>query len=141
VLQKIPQVELSKLKKIAAADFRLLWVNDWYDGPLEAIVELADEPCLMVLHSEDPTSDKSPYRWLILRLTSDQRTDEEKWHALFVEHVGDHWCFHDTTKYPHPNPATPNPKPEKFYEPYRARPPLDVSNNEVLGWADEMPSG
>jgi hypothetical protein len=142
VLQKIPQVELSALKKIAPGDFRLLWVNDWYDGPIEAVVELtAGEPCLMVLHSEDPTSDKSPYRWLILRLTPEQRADEEKWHALFVEHVGDHWCFHDdTTTYPHPKKPSATPSPEKFYDQYRARSPLDVSNNEVLGWADEMPA-
>lgn len=139
VLQKIPQVELSTLKKLPPTDLRLLWVNDWHDGPLEAVVELAGEPCLMVLHSEDPTSDKSPYRWLILRLTPAQRADEEKWHALFVEHVGDHWCFHDST-YPHPKTTSPTPQPEKFYEPYRARPRLDVSTNEVLGWADEMPS-
>jgi len=137
VLQKIPEVELAKLTKIASIDLRLLWVNDWYDGPLESVVELNGESCMMVLHSEDRSSEK-PYRWLILRLTPEQRADEEKWHSLFVEHVGDHWCFHGPSV-PHPKP-NPKPTPEKFYEPYRQRPPLDVSANTVLGWTDEMPA-
>lgn len=134
---KIPEVDLSSLKKIAPADMRLLWVNDWYDGPLEAVVELGGESCLMILHDEDPASEK-PYRWLLMRLTEAQRADEEAWHRLFVEHVGDHWCFHDAS-IEHPAPAE-NPDPQKFYGPYQNRPPLDVTNNDVLGWADEMPA-
>ena len=36
-------VDLTALPKMAPTDLRLLWVNDWYDGPLEAVVENAGE--------------------------------------------------------------------------------------------------
>lgn len=134
----IPQVELAALKKIAPKDLRLLWVNDWYDGPREAIVEHEGEKCLMILHGELDGSDR-PYRWLLIRLSPEQLADEEKWHALFVEHVGDHWCFHGSA-ITHPPPSG-EASPEKFYGPYGERPPLDIAKSTVLGWADEMPSG
>jgi hypothetical protein len=137
VANKIPQVELAALKKIAPNDVRLLWVNDWYDGPREAIVEHDGECCLMVLYDEVNGAER-PYRWLFVRLTPEQRADEQRWHDLFVEHVGDHWCFHGQA-IAHTAPSGA-PDPEKFYGPYRERPPLDMTGNTVLGWADEMPS-
>ena len=34
-------VDLANLRQLKAADLGLLWVNDWYDGPLEAVVRPA----------------------------------------------------------------------------------------------------
>jgi hypothetical protein len=134
---QLPEVELATLKKIAPGDLRLLWVNDWYDCPLEAVVEHDGAPCLMVLHHEDTVSDP-PYRWLLVHLTADQHADEERWHALYVEHVGDHWCFHGATvEHPAPTGAA---DPDAFFTACRQRPPLDVRSNTVLGWADELPA-
>jgi hypothetical protein len=113
-----------------------LWVNDWHDGPLEAVVEHGGNHCLMVLHRVDTTNES--YEWLVIRLTEPQRADEEKWHALYVEHVGEHWCFHGAT-IAHFTP-TREPDPDAFFDAYRERPPLDLSNNPVVGWADEMPA-
>ena len=134
---KLPEVELAALTKVAPDDLRLLWVNDWYEGPLEAIVEHAGTPYLMVLHHEDAGSEQ-PYHWLLVQLTAEQRADEEAWHALYVEHVGDHWCFHGPA-IQHPPPSL-EPDPDRFFAAYRNRSPLDVSGNTVLGWADEMPA-
>jgi hypothetical protein len=133
---KIPKVELAKCRKIPAAELELLWVNDWDDGPLEAVVEHAGQLCLMILHDEDSTTDA--YRWLLLPLKPPQIVEELKWHTLFVEHVGDHWCFHGA-KVTHPEPVG-EAEPEKFHSAYKNREPLDLSDNEVLGWADEMPA-
>lgn len=135
-MTKVPNVELSALPKVPPADLQLLWVNDWDDGPLEAVVEHAGEPCLMILHDEDANADA--YRWLLVRLTAAQLAEEQKWHALFVEHVGDHWCFHGA-KVTHPDP-TGEAEPEKFHAAYKSRAQLDLSSNDVLGWADEMPA-
>jgi hypothetical protein len=133
---KIPKVELSTLRKILPAELQLLWVNDWDDGPLEAVVEHAGQACLMILHDEDANADA--YRWLLIPLDAPQLAEEEKWHALFVEHVGDHWCFHGS-KVAHPDPVG-EAEPEKFHSAYKSRPLLDLSGNDVLGWADEMPA-
>jgi len=138
VPKKLPEVDLGTLTKIAPSDLRLLWVNDWYDGPLEAVVEHDGKPCLMVLWSESDDETDHPYRWVLVELSAEQRADEERWHALFAEHVGDHWCFHGALV-EHP-PPRPDADPDAFFIPYRQRPPLDLTQNRVVGWTDEMPS-
>ncbi len=136
-MTRVPQVELTTLTKIAPSDLRLLWVNDWYDGPLEAVVEHAGEQCLMVLHHEESDADQ-PYSWLVIRLDREQRAEEAKWHALYVEHVGEHWCFHGSTV-AHPPPSA-EPDPERFFAPFRERSSLDLTGSTIVGWADEMPA-
>jgi hypothetical protein len=137
----LPQVDLTTLRKLAPGDVQLWWVNDWYDGPIEAVVELEGERCLMVL--VDPPNigtSEGPCRWVLLRLTPEQHEEEERWHALFAEHVGEHWCFH--TDRPHVFTSEEQERdPGKFYEPYRLRLPRDLLPNTALGWLDEMPRG
>ncbi len=137
-MAKVPSVDLSSLSKLAPSDLRLLWVNDWYDGPLEAVVEHRGERCLMVLHNHDFASDK-PYEWIVLRLSPEQLAEEERWHTLFAENVGDHWCFHAHVKM-HAEGAEGR-DPAKFYDAFKTRTPLDLSKSEVIGWLDEMPVG
>lgn len=132
-----PSVQLERLPKLSPSDLRLLWVNDWYDGPLEAVVEHRGARCLMVLHHHDVASD-NPYRWVIFELTADQLADEQRWHGLYVEHVGEHWCFHDGSVVPHSTPAQAR-DPDRFQTLYKERKNLDLSANVALGWIDEMP--
>lgn len=132
-----PSVQLERLTKLASSDLRLLWVNDWYDGPLEAVVEHRGASCLMVLHHHDLTSD-TPYKWVVFTLTPEQLADEQKWHSLYVEHVGDHWCFHDDAVIEHARAVQPR-DPERFATLYKDRDDLDLSANVAIGWTDEMP--
>ena len=138
-MDKVPSIDLSALPKLAPSDLRLLWVNDWYDGPLEAVVEHRGERCLMVLHHHEISSDK-PYQWLVLRMTPAQLEDEERWHKLFAEQVGDHWCFHGDLKL-HDAPGGEGRDPATFYDAFKTRAPLDLTKNEAIGWLDEMPVG
>lgn len=134
-MSEIRHVELSALPKVEPDRVRLLWVNDWYDGPVEAMVEHAGEHCLMLLHDERAIGSDEPLRWILVRLTPEQRAEEERWHALFARHVGEHWCMH-----PDPHPTNPGPRDtELFYRPFRERSARDFRNNDVLGWLDEMP--
>ena len=132
-----PSVELRRLPKVAPSDLRLLWVNDWYEGPLEAVVEHAGKPCLMVLHHHDLGSEQ-PYKWVLFALTPEQMADEEKWHSLYVQNVGDHWCFHGPTAIAHAAP-TGRGSPEQFQVLIRERAEVDLSGNVAIGWTDEMP--
>lgn len=132
-------VDLTVLPKLAPTDLRLLWVNDWYDGPLEAVVEHAGERQLMVLHSDDLADDQAPMRWVLFRLSSTQWAEEERWHALFEEHVGHHWCFHHET--PPESPDSPESQDvRRFYEPYAKRTPRVLETGAACGWVDEMPA-
>jgi hypothetical protein len=91
----------------------------------------------MMLHRHEPAAEK-PYLWVVFKLTDEQLTDEERWHRLFAEHVGDHWCFHEGT-FVHPAPAAER-DPRKFYEPFRERADIDLRREDALGWVDEMPA-
>jgi hypothetical protein len=130
-------IDLTALPKLAPTDLRLMWVNDWYDGPLEAVVEHAGERQLMVLHDEGRADDEVPMRWVLYRLSPEQWKEEERWHALFEEHVGHHWCFHHET----PPPESPeNHDALRFYEPYAKRAPRTLDPRSACGWVDEMPA-
>jgi len=127
-------VDLAKMPRLAAAELRLLWVNDWYDGPLEAVVEHRGERCLMLLHEADAVDVEQPMHWVIFRLSDEARAEEERWHALFEEHVGHHWCFHHE---PPPDELAEPRDPAPFYEAHASRAPRPLG--EAIGWVDEMP--
>jgi hypothetical protein len=134
---EIPGVDLTALTKLEPGELRLLWVNDWYDGPLEAVVEHSGERRLMVLHAGDRVDVTKPMRWVLFRLSPDQWTDEERWHSLFEEHVGHHWCFHHATP---PEESDEALDTALFYEPYAKRPKRDLDATAASGWVDEMPA-
>lgn len=136
-MNNVPDVELSSVPKLAPAAVRLVWVNDWYDGPLEAVVEIDGQRCLMVLHDSSSLGAEGFYRWVVFRLTPEQVAEEERLHALFAEHVGTHWCFHPES--PHARVAGDDSDPEGFYGVYKTRTPLDLTKNVAVGWLDEMP--
>lgn len=129
-------VDLTALPKLAPTELRLLWVNDWYDGPLEAVVEHAGERQLMVLHGESQADDEMPMRWVLFRLSAEQWVEEERWHALFEEHVGHHWCFHHES----PPESPEGHDARRFYEPYAKRTPRLLDTDAACGWVDEMPA-
>jgi hypothetical protein len=135
----LPSVDFTALPKLTPADVRLLWVDDWYDGPLEAMVEHGGARCLMVLYAHPHASSPDDgYRWLLVRLTGVQQAERERWHALYAQHVGEHWCFHPETPHAFPNGGARDP--QRFYGPFRGRDKLDLRGNPALGWMDELPS-
>ena len=135
-MHDVSTVDLDKLPKLAPGDLRLLWVNDWYDGPLEAVVEREGKRCLMVLHSGGLLETDKPMKWVLFHLTAGQWEEEERWHHLFEEHVGHHWCFHYDPPRPEPGEARDS---RRFYDPYAGRTPRTLDLQEAVGWVDEMP--
>jgi hypothetical protein len=92
----------------------------------------------MVLVDREGT-DTSEYRWVVFELTPEQAEDEERWHALFSENVGDHWCFHGAAV-EHTaarEPATP----DGFFSAHKTRRPIVLDRGQARGWTDEMPKG
>lgn len=141
-MPKPADITLSALPKLEATDVRLMWVNDWYDGPLEAVVERAGERLLMVLHAMPEAraaGEDAPWQWLLYPLTPAQWEEEDRWHALFEQHVGHHWCFHHDSSEPEVREPESR-EPQRFYEPYKSRKPLDLSSNVPVAWLDQMPA-
>lgn len=126
-------IDLSTIPELDPSEVTMLWVNDWYDGPIEAMVEHRGERCLMRVHDPEVIGTHAPWRWVLHRMTPERRADEERWHALFVENVGDHWDF---TGEVHPDSSG---RPERFYDAYRARPARDEAELEPIGWVADVP--
>lgn len=137
-MTEVPAVDLEALPKLAAGDLRLLWVNDWYDGPLEAVVEHAGARKLMVLHPDDEVDVEHTMRWVLFDLSPAQWHEEEEWHELFEAHVGHHWCFHHASP---PEEPSEERDPEQFYAPYAKRPQRALEPGTAAAWVDEMPTG
>ena len=132
-----PHVVLTDLPRLAATDVRLLWVNDFYDAPIEAVVEHGGERYLLVLHERPPIDVTKPMHWVLFHLAPEEWREEDRWHALFEEVVGHHWCFH------HDPPVDPPDSlngrdPNDFFGPYRARTPRVLGAPH--GFVDELPA-
>lgn len=71
---------------------KFLWHNDWWDGPLAGICECKNNKYWYMLHHENYKKGAKYWRrFVVLELTPEQLTEEEKWHQLFVENVGAHF--------------------------------------------------
>jgi hypothetical protein len=127
-------LDLALLPEIDAAEVRLLWVHDWCDGPLEAIVEFRGNRCLLLIHDRGVLGTTEPWRWVLCRLTAAQLDDEERWWRLFLAHVGTQWDF---TGEEHPEPSG---QQERFYAEYAKRPEPALRDYEPVGWLKTMPT-
>lgn len=121
-------LDLALLPEIDTAEVRLLWVNDWYDGPLEAVVEFRGNRCLLLIHDRGVLETEEPWRWVLCRLTPAQLDGEERWRRLFLTHVGAHWDF---TGEEYPEPSGQH---ERFYAEYANRPEPALRDYEPIGW-------
>lgn len=121
--------------ELDAGTVRLLWVNDWYDAPSEAVVEVAGTRCLLRLESIDALEGDRAARWIVYRLSPHERAELERVHELYATLVGSHWCFHEET-----HADTAPPQPETFYAAHRGRSPVDLTALTPIGWLASLPT-
>jgi hypothetical protein len=125
--------DLTALPTLAASELRLLWINDWYDGPIDAVAEYRGERCLFALADPNLIASSRDWVWLLLRFSPEDLAEEEHWHRLFLQHVGDHWnCTGET----HP-PASG--QHDLFYKPYKERSARDLTHYVPIGVVHQMP--
>jgi hypothetical protein len=121
---------LSNVQEVARTEVRILWVNDFYDGPLQGVAEVHGARYLFDIIDREAlgTEDESRMYWLIA-LSPEQWREEVGWHELFCRKVGTHFDYTGR-----PVPPAEEVCPDEFYEPYRHRKQTDYSDNEVIGW-------
>lgn len=80
-------------------------------------------------------SDEESYhrRFAIIELSEAQLREEESWHELFKEKVGNHTDY-DAHGNRFIGDITPRELWKEFYDKYSSRKPRDYSNNLVVGW-------
>ena len=139
-LQDITPDNYRDLPQIPFADVKLLWHDNFWDGPLSGLLLWRNERLWFQMQEEyEPPGGVEPVPWpwyrrfLVIRLTAGQLGEEEQWHELFRRCVGTHTDYrHDETT----EPATVHPKEQwaEFYDAYNRRVPPNLSANEVVGW-------
>ena len=118
-------IEYTAFPQVPRAAVRLLWVHDYCDGILSGILRYEDR-----LHYYELCEDGARSTRYAIRVLSDaQVLDEEKWHALFQEHVGAHWDG-DTRD----EAVKPMSEWNKFYGPYGQAARMDYSVCPIVGW-------
>jgi hypothetical protein len=123
-------LDLTQFKKIDVREVRFLWVHDYYDGALSGALVHREKICWFEYCGESANR----RRYVVLELTSAELDDERHWHALFEQHVGDHWTTRDDGSRGSVRPVEEH---AKFYEAYALRAQVDYSRNPILGWFEE----
>jgi hypothetical protein len=135
---------LTQLPQITEEEVRILWHNDYYDGPRNGVLLYRDKAYCFQLQEDDP--DSLPHsdkineaetgwyaRFLVIELTDEQLQEEKYWNDLFRQKVGTHWDYDENGKYTK-GELRPREMWEKFYSAVKDRKPLDLSDNTVVGW-------
>ncbi|MBK9031062.1 MAG: hypothetical protein IPL61_06960 [Myxococcales bacterium] len=99
------------------------------------MVERGGELLYLAVHERGALGRDTPWRWVVLRLAPAARAEQERQHAPFAHHVGEHWCMHTV---PHPE-IEEGRSASHFYQQQATRPPLTRADCEVIGWLDDAP--
>lgn len=129
------------LPQLAASDVRLLWVNDWYDVPREAVVEHAGRRCLLRLEDPSALDGSGTVRWLVYPLDASQLREHARWHEEYALHVGTHWCFHDEPHETFAEQEDDERQPERFMASHRNKTPVPLTTLTPVAWLDALPLG
>lgn len=118
------------IREVPRAEVRILWVNDFYDFPLQGVAEVDGARCLFEIIDRDllGTEDELHRYWLVA-LRPEQLSEEEGWHDLFCRKVGTHFDYTGR-----PPPTVEQICLDDFYRSYSLRPQPDYVGNEVIGW-------
>ena len=122
--------DTATVREIPRAEVCILWVNDFYDVPLQGMAEVGGGRLLFEIIDRDSLgTENETYRYWLIALTPSQLRDEEVWHELFCRKVGTHFDYTG-------RPTTPVEQfcPDEFYGPYSHRTQPDYAGNEIVGW-------
>lgn len=123
-------LDIVSVPEISRAKVHVLWINDFYDGPIQGVAEIDGMRVLFDLVDRDVLGSGNENRtyWLV-SLEPWQLAEEERWHTLFCQHVGTHFDF--TGREPIAVPASEH---HRFYDRYAQRLEPDYSQNDLVGW-------
>lgn len=129
-LGTVSKSNTAAIREIPRAEVRILWVNDFYDVPLQGMADVYGARFLFdIIDRETLGTDEESHRYWLIALSPEQLREEEGWHDLFCRKVGTHFDYTGRSA-----PAKEDVCLDEFYEPYRLRAQPDYTSNEVIGW-------
>jgi hypothetical protein len=127
--------EFMQLEQIDFLAIHWLWAQEYWDGPLSGMVLFDGKKYwAKVFDDSDPDSPDSYRRFVLIILSEAQIAEEEAWHELFRQKVGGRMDFREDGRLDLDAVLHPKELQEEFYEQYKHRMPLDLSQNHCLGW-------
>jgi 3-isopropylmalate/(R)-2-methylmalate dehydratase small subunit len=111
----IDERDLSNVPRLDETAIRLIWSMEWWDGPLNGIVQYNGELCWFNLHHED--EEATHYNYVLLPLTAAELKEVRRfWWSKGRHHTSD--CF---------EPEELTDVPEDWIGP-------DLRNAKAIGW-------
>jgi hypothetical protein len=109
-------------------NYKWLYVNDWYDGPISGMIETTPGHQLYAKLKEE--LDEGERIYSLTKLDNESAVYEAQKHADFVKYVGDHWSF-----VPGGERGTVKPASEhrKFYDKYPWN-DRETLTGKIVGW-------
>lgn len=116
--KKISKESYNNLSFLPTNSYRILWDDDYCDGPLSGMLEYKDEKFYFFVYDSD-----FPRTYTVYKLSKEILEKEIYWHNLFKELVGDHCDYHEGrretlfSEKAHPNWLDFYSKQEEEYDP------------------------
>ena len=108
---------------------RLLWHCEYWDGPLSGIA--LHEGRKVWFWCADDVQEHRLFH--VFPLTDEEIAEEDRWHALFCEHVGTHTDYDEEGRRD-VTAIRPHSEWNKFYDAAKDRPPRTYHEREAIGY-------
>jgi hypothetical protein len=119
----------NSIPKIDENAFRVLWMDDYYDGMLVGMLEFENKKFRYEIIS-DFAENTRPRIFAIIELTQNQIDEELYWNDLFKNNVGNHNNFDSDEELV----QQPQSMHHLFYDKYKQRQEPNYDLNIVMGW-------
>ncbi|KPJ91001.1 MAG: hypothetical protein AMJ53_12525 [Gammaproteobacteria bacterium SG8_11] len=129
-------MDYKNVQELPSSEVKWLWINKFFDGPLQGIVEVNGGFCLGDFLEESKSEKEEGWyrRFVVIKLSKEQEAVERYWHSEFVKYVGNHFeCNPDSSRIK-VGATVPQSEWNKFYVPYKKRNKPSFDSNEVIGW-------
>jgi len=114
-------------------DVVLLWVYDYWDGPLAGLAHHAGRDYWFEIEAFDSDDPPIERHYFLFELTDQELADEKEWHHRFQQHVGTHTDY-DTTGRRDLSGLRPVSEWPKFYDEFEKRPRPCYTSRAPVGW-------
>ena len=120
--------------RVSGGRVRLIWVDNFWDGPLSGLAEFDASPVWFHFANEENEDDASWFRrFYLVRLSSTRLAEARARHAAFQRHVGTH-CDYGEDGQRDLSQVRPGNDWSEFYDAYPPELVEDYGACEVVGW-------
>lgn len=125
------EFDTSAYPHVATDDVRILWADDWYDGPLGGMCEVGGERLRFAC--VDGGDGECWRRYALQRPTPEALAEAVRQRDLFRKHCGTDF---DYSAPPDTVERQPDEERAKFFEMAKSWPEIEWHTMPVVGWFD-----